>query len=69
MVLEFKNMGERNVKISIETARKWYNGEDESLKSIALQAFSEDELTETEVKVWDDLLKLKNKVKRCLDWG
>jgi hypothetical protein len=54
-------MDERNVKISIETARKWYNSEDDSLKGIALQAFSEEELSETEVKVWDDLLKLKNK--------
>jgi hypothetical protein len=57
----YKDMGERNVKISIETARKWYNSEDDSLKGIALQAFSEEELSETEVKVWDDLLKLKNK--------
>lgn len=57
----YKDMEERNVKISIETARKWYNSEDDSLKGIALQAFSEEELSETEVKVWDDLLKLKNK--------
>ena len=54
---------ERNVKISIETAKKWYNGEDDSLKAIAFQAFSEEELSGTEVKVWDDLLKLINKVK------
>ena len=59
----YKDMEERSVKIGIETAKKWYNGEDESLKAIALQAFSEDELAETEVKVWNDLLKLKEK--RC----
>jgi hypothetical protein len=53
------DMEERNIKIDIDTAKKWYNGEDKSLKEIALQAYNEDELTETKVKVWDDLLKLK----------
>jgi uncharacterized protein YodC (DUF2158 family) len=51
---EVTDMEERTIKLDIETARKWYNGEDESLKTLALQAFSEDEL-KTHVKVWEDL--------------
>lgn len=38
-------MEERNVKISLSTAIEWYNGNNESLKQIALQAFSKEELT------------------------
>ena len=47
-------MEERTIKVDIKTARKWYNGSDDSLKTLALQAFSEDEL-KTHVKVWEDL--------------
>lgn len=39
-------MEERNVKISLDTAKEWYNGDNESLKQVALQAFTEEELTE-----------------------
>lgn len=35
---------ERNITITLEKAREWYNSDDESLKKIVLQAFSEDEL-------------------------
>lgn len=35
---------ERNVKISLEKAREWYNSGNESLKEVALQAFNEGEL-------------------------
>ena len=37
-------MKERNVTITIDKAREWYNSENESLKEIALQAFNESEL-------------------------
>lgn len=43
---------ERNVKISLEKAREWYNSGNESLKEIALQAFNESELI---VKVWENI--------------
>ena len=43
---EIENMEERSVKIDIETAKKWYNGSDENLKTLALQVFSEEELTD-----------------------
>ena len=36
---------ERNIKITIEKAKEWYNSNNESLKDMALQAFSEKELT------------------------
>ena len=51
---EVTDMEERTIKLDIKTARKWYNGSDDSLKTLALQAFSEDEL-KTHVKVWEDL--------------
>lgn len=35
---------ERNITITLEKAREWYNGDNKSLKEIALQAFDEKEL-------------------------
>lgn len=40
---------ERNIKVDIVTARKWYNGDDESLKELALQVFSKEELEKDEL--------------------
>ena len=37
-------MEERNITITIDKAREWYNSENDTLKKIALQAFSENEL-------------------------
>lgn len=37
-------MKERNIKITLDKAREWYNSENESLKEIALQTFNEEEL-------------------------
>lgn len=37
-------MKERNITITIDKAREWYNSENDTLKKIALQAFSENEL-------------------------
>lgn len=37
-------MEERNVTITLDKAREWYNSENDTLKKIALQAFSENEL-------------------------
>lgn len=37
-------MEERNVTVTFDKAREWYNSGNESLKEIALQAFSENEL-------------------------
>ena len=38
------DMEKRNIQIDKETARKWYNGNDNTLKELALQAYKEDEL-------------------------
>lgn len=43
---------ERNVKISLEKAREWYNSDNESLKEVALQAFKEIELI---VYPWENI--------------
>ena len=37
-------MEERKITITLEKAREWYNGNNTSLKEIALQAFSKEEL-------------------------
>ena len=38
-------MEKRNVTVTLEKAKEWYNSNNESLKEIALQAFNRDELT------------------------
>lgn len=37
-------MEERKITITLEKAREWYNNDNISLKEIALQAFSKEEL-------------------------
>ena len=38
-------MKERNITITLEKAKEWYNSGNTSLKEVALQAFNEEELT------------------------
>lgn len=38
------NMETRNITIDLETAKKWFNSEDKTLKELALQAYKEEEL-------------------------
>lgn len=40
------NMEKRNITVSLEEARNWYNGEDQTLRKLALQAYTEAELSE-----------------------
>lgn len=40
------NMEERNIKVSLEEAKSWYNGENQTLRKLALQAYTEAELSE-----------------------
>lgn len=40
------NMEKRNIKVSLEEARNWYNGKDQTLRKLALQAYTEKELSE-----------------------
>ena len=56
--LKINNM-ERNITITLEKAREWYNSGNTSLKEIALQAFSKEELTTfdfTKIKTFEDAL-------------
>ena len=38
------SMEKRNITVSLEEARNWYNGEDQTLRKLALQAYTEKEL-------------------------
>ena len=52
-------MEERNITVTLEKAREWYNSGNATLKEIALQAFSEEELTTfdfTKIKTFEDAL-------------
>lgn len=52
---------ERNVKISLEKAREWYNSGNKSLREVALQAFKENELIENPwelIKTFEDACRV-----------
>lgn len=49
------NMEKRNITISLEEARNWYNGENQILRKLALQAYTEKELNEPQT--FRDVLK------------
>lgn len=55
-------MEKRTIKISIETARDWYRGSNDSLKTLALQAFKEDELKPSyqNIKTLTDVKRVLN---------
>ena len=40
------NMEKRNITVSLKKARNWYNGKDQTLRRLALQAYTEKELSE-----------------------
>lgn len=39
-----QDMEKRNIQVSLEEARNWYNGKDNTLKRLALQVYTEEEL-------------------------
>lgn len=48
-------METRNIKVSLETAKEWYKGDNNTLKELALQAFEENELQHvTCVRSWEE---------------
>lgn len=59
-------MEKRNVEITLDTARKWYYGDNESLKEVALQAFTKDELEE---KHWKKITTIKDAVDYLIKRG
>lgn len=55
-------MEKRNVTVTLDKAREWFNSGNESLKEIALQAFNKDELTRNfkNIKTFKDALTALN---------
>ena len=52
-------MEERNVTVTLNKAKEWFNSNNETLKELALQAFNEEELTAfdfTKIKTFEDAL-------------
>lgn len=49
------NMEKRNITVSLEEARSWYNSKDQILRKLALQAYTEKELSEPQT--FRDVLK------------
>ena len=49
------NVEKRNITVSLEEAREWYNGESQILRKLALQAYTEKELSEPQT--FRDVLK------------
>lgn len=47
-------MEKRKIEIDINTAKEWYNSNNESLKTIALQAFKEKELKNSLPQTWEE---------------
>jgi hypothetical protein len=45
-------MKERNIKVTLEKAKEWYNSSSADLKAVALQAYSEEEL---KTKSWENI--------------
>jgi len=57
-----KKMEKRNIQININTAREWYTGTNESLKTLALQAFKQEELEPSykDIKTLVDIKRILN---------
>lgn len=55
-------METRNITVTLDKAREWFNSGNESLKEIALQAFNKDELTRNfkNIKTFKDALTALN---------
>ena len=52
-------MKERNITVTLNKAKEWFNSGNATLKEIALQAFSKEELTTfdfTKIKTFEDAL-------------
>ena len=64
-----KNMETRNIKIDLKTAKEWFNGKDETLKKLALQAYKEEELNGDLPNSWEEFCKTHEVVETeyCID--
>lgn len=65
-----KIMDKRTVEVSLQTAREWYKSGNKALKEVALQAFSEEELTREsfrDIKTIDDAIEYLKSNNMCYD--
>ena len=53
-------MKEKTIKVTLEKAQKWYTGRNKTLKELALQAFTEEELKDALPKTWKEFCKYNN---------
>lgn len=63
-------MDKRTVEVSLQTAREWYKSGNKALKEVALQAFSEEELTRKsfrDIKTFDDARAYLEENEICKD--
>lgn len=63
-------MDKRTVEVSLQTAREWYRSGNKALKEVALQAFSEEELTRKsfrDIKTVEDALQYLRDNNMCED--
>lgn len=54
LIKKKNNMEKRKIEINLDTAKEWYHSDNESLKTIALQAFTEEELKNSLPKTWEE---------------
>jgi hypothetical protein len=55
-------MEKRTIEITLATAKEWYKGDNNALKELVLQAFTENELQDvTCVKSWEEFCKKHNR--------
>lgn len=54
LIKKKNNMEKRKIEIDINTAKEWYNSNNESLKAVALQAFTKEELKNSLPKTWEE---------------
>lgn len=50
----------RTITISLQTAKDWYNGDNQTLRNLALQAFDEKELKNYCVRSWEEFCEEYN---------
>ena len=68
LIKKKNNMEKRKIEIDLNTAKEWYNSSNESLKTIALQAFKEKELKESLPKTWKEWAEQNvNKCVYCIN--
>ena len=65
-----KDMETRNIKLDLKTAKEWFNGSDETLKKLALQAYKEEELKNSLPNTWKEFCEqTKKHTRECYIGG